>query len=178
MLYNFNDHPVDLYNRFLVNMEILEKKPHVKIFSFPMRYSPVTSKDRSFVGNHWEKRYIRSLQLILQATHGIVSHKSNFFYRAFGDDSECFMRLLLMPYHYIINRDTCEYGNLLIQQWNSDYKKLSNMEKHEFFEIVRHGLLKEIPRPTNRKLRNILHHYNNETAQVLTDKEIIGLSTF
>jgi hypothetical protein len=53
--------------------------------SFPMRYQPTNMKDRSFIGENWNKYWLRSMQVILQATHGIVSGSPEFFKIAFGE---------------------------------------------------------------------------------------------
>ena len=44
MLYNFMDAPADLYQRMAINIE-LNDRLGVRIWSFPMRYLPVTMKD-------------------------------------------------------------------------------------------------------------------------------------
>ena len=55
-----------------------------------MRYLPVTLKDRSHVGKNWNRYYLRSFQIMLQATHGVVSGSTDFFLRAFGSNEEQF----------------------------------------------------------------------------------------
>lgn len=174
MLYNFQDKPEDLYKRFQVNMRILEDNKHVKIFSFPMRYTPIDQTDRKYVGKFWTKREIRAVQIVLNATHGIVSHKNKYFRRAFGKDLECYKRTLLYPYHYIINRDICEYNNMLIQQWNYDYSKLSKSEISEFKGIIKNGIMKVMPTTRNKKIRELLQHYEGEYALIKQDKDFIN----
>lgn len=176
MLYNFKDSPADLYHRFQVNMRILKDHPAVKIFSFPMRYSPIEKTDRSFIGKHWSKREVRAVQLILNATHGIVSHKNKFFNRAFGHSLECFHKVLLYPYHYLINRDVCEYRNLLIQQWEHDYLALTDGERAEFKMLVGGGLIAELPVTRNGKINTLLEHYDGEYANILKDDWFIERS--
>ena len=68
----------------------LNEELGIRIFSFPMRYQPVTRKDRGHVGKNWNSYYLRSMQVILQATHGIVSGAPDFFRKAFGDTYEEF----------------------------------------------------------------------------------------
>ena len=46
---------------------------------------------------------LRSMQIILQATHGIVSGEPDFFKRAFGDTAQDYERILLMPHDYHIS---------------------------------------------------------------------------
>ena len=53
MLYNFMDTPKDLYQRMRLNIDLNEELG-IRIWSFPMRYQPVTLKDRSHVGEKVE----------------------------------------------------------------------------------------------------------------------------
>lgn len=103
MLYNFKDSPQDLFERMRLNVELNEDLD-IRIFSFPMRYQPVNRQDRGHVGTNWNSYYLRSMQVILQATHGIVSGAPEFFRRAFGDTYEEYESILLRPHHYIFNR--------------------------------------------------------------------------
>ena len=89
MLYNFMDTPSDLHQRMKLNIA-LNVELGIRIWSFPMRYQPVTLKDRSHVGKHWNAYFLRSFQIMLQATHGVVSGNPQFFSRAYGDDHEEF----------------------------------------------------------------------------------------
>ena len=109
MLYNFMDTPDDLYARMKLNID-LNAELGVRIWSFPMRYQPVTLKDRSHVGRNWNRYYLRSFQIMLQATRGVVSGNAEFFNRAYGDSQENFKRLLSYPHGFIFHRDYYEYG--------------------------------------------------------------------
>ena len=109
MLYNFMDTPDDLYARMKMNIALNEELG-IRIWSFPMRYQPVTLKDRSHIGKKWNRYYLRSFQIILQATRGVVSGNPEFFNRAYGSDDCEFMRLLSYPHGFIFNRDHYEYG--------------------------------------------------------------------
>lgn len=110
MLYNFKDTPVDLYQRMKLNIELNEKLG-IRIWSFPMRYQPVTLKDRSHIGEKWNRYYLRSFQIMLQATHGVVSGSPDFFQHAYGDNSEEFLRLLSYPHGMIFHREHYESGS-------------------------------------------------------------------
>jgi hypothetical protein len=55
-----------------------------------MQYQPTDLPDCSHVGERWTRCQLRSLQLILQATHGVVIGDPDFFNKAFGDTSACF----------------------------------------------------------------------------------------
>lgn len=110
MLYNFMDTPDDLYARMRLNIA-LNDELGVRIWSFPMRYQPVTLKTRSHVGKKWNPYYLRTFQIMLQATRGIVTGNASFFNRAFGKDPEEFKRLLSYPHGFIFHRDYYEYHN-------------------------------------------------------------------
>jgi hypothetical protein len=107
MLYNFHDSPADLYRRMQLNIELNEEL-NIRIFSFPMRYQPTNMKDRSFIGEKWNRYYLRSMQVILQATRGIVSGAPAFFRRAFGSTEQEFEDLLMRPHKFVFNRDWFE----------------------------------------------------------------------
>src|SRR5258708_30693676 len=79
----FHDSPADLYERMRLNV-CLNEELGIRIWSFPMRYQPTDLPDRSHVGERWTKYQLRSMQLILQPTHGVVSGEPSFFKRAFG----------------------------------------------------------------------------------------------
>src|SRR5262245_20228537 len=108
MLYNFQDSPTDLFERMRLNVTLNEELD-IRIWSFPMRYQPTDRPDRGHVGERWTRYQLRSMQIILQATHGIVSGDPTFFKRAFGDTPDDFHRLLLMPHDFTFNRDWYEH---------------------------------------------------------------------
>lgn len=181
MLYNYKDKPEDLYTRLEVNTDIVKNhgSDAVKIFSFPMRYSPIDRTNRTYVGKHWRRRQIRALQLILNATHGIVSHSlreykdgQGFFYRAFGADMQEFIENLWMPFHYLINRDYFELDKKNIQDWRNDFRCLSKIDKIDFMELIQNGIAVDICKTKNRKILKILEHYEGEHTRVLQKESI------
>jgi len=107
MLYNFHDSPVDLFERMRLNVSLNEELG-VRIWSFPMRFQPTDRPDRGHVGKKWTRYQLRSMQIVLQATHGVVSGAPVFFKRAFGDTAEEFETILMMPHDYTFNRDWYE----------------------------------------------------------------------
>ena len=109
MLYNFMDTPDDLYIRMKLNIGLNEELG-IRIWSFPMRYQPVTLKDRSHIGRHWNLYYLRSFQIMLQATRGIVSGSKLFFNHAYGSNKEEFKKLLSFPHGFIFHREHYENG--------------------------------------------------------------------
>lgn len=132
MLYNFKDNPADLFERMRLNVELNEELG-VRIFSFPMRYQPVSRPDRGHIGDSWNSYYLRSMQVILQATHGIVSGAPEFFRKAFGDTYGEFESILFRPHHYIFNRYWYEQydGKAEFESFQSAMAALSADERTE-----------------------------------------------
>ena len=123
MLYNFMDTPADLYQRMRLNIDLNEELG-IRIWSFPMRYQPVTLKDRSHVGKNWNRYYLRSFQIMLQATRGVVSGSPSFFRTAYGENDEEFERLLRLPHAFIFYREY--FGNGRGQDQREEYESLRN----------------------------------------------------
>lgn len=137
MLYNFHDDPRDLFERMRLNVALNEELG-VRIFSFPMRYQPVDRPDRGHVSEKWNSYYLRSMQVILQSTHGIVSGAPEFFRRAYGDTYEEFEQILLRPHHYIFNRYWYEQfdGRAEFDSFRSTMRKLSQAEQEELIQYL------------------------------------------
>jgi hypothetical protein len=137
MLYNFHDSPEDLYQRMKLNIELNEELG-TRIFSFPMRYQPTDLKDRSHVGAHWNRYYLRSMQIILQATHGIVSGSPEFFRRAFGNSVSEFEALLARPEKYIFNRVWFEElgGKAEFDEYVSAFSELADSDRAELLSLL------------------------------------------
>ena len=107
LLYNYNDKPVDLYNRMLLTINLCEELD-IPIYSFPMKYHPVDDpayfKNREFIGKYWCRKYIRAVQAVLTSTHGKIGRGKQFFEAAFGRNENEYVEILLMPEVLIINR--------------------------------------------------------------------------
>lgn len=137
MLYNFHDTPADLFERMRLNVSLNEELG-IRIFSFPMRYQPVTRPDRGHIGKNWNSYYLRSMQVILNATHGIVSGTPEYFRVAFGDTFEEFEHILLRPHHYIFNRFWYEKldGKAEFEAFSLAMSSLSAGEKSELLDYL------------------------------------------
>lgn len=165
MLYNFHDSPADLYERMRLNIDLNEELG-IRIWSFPMRYQPTDRPDRGFIGEKWSKYRLRSMQIILQATHGVVSGAPDFFKRAFGEDVTKFEDLLLYPHDFIFNRDWYEFmdGKPQFDEFRSQFAKLTDAERLELDEILstveRRNLASQAGHQRNRRLGDLLQqHY-------------------
>lgn len=137
MLYNFHDDPADLFERMRLNVTLNEELG-VRIWSFPMRYQPTDRPDRGHVGAKWTRYQLRSMQIVLQATHGIVSGEPDFFKRAFGDTFEQFERILAMPHDFIFNRDWYEFVDRSgrLHDYKETARHLTDTERRETLELL------------------------------------------
>lgn len=107
LLYNFNDKPEDLYERMRINVDLCERL-NVTIYSFPMKYHPIDDPkfydNRDFIGEHWNRKFIRAIQAVLNSTKGKIGRGVSFFEEAFGENVEEFQKILWMPETFIIYR--------------------------------------------------------------------------
>jgi hypothetical protein len=164
MLYNFHDTPADLYARMNHNVE-LNVELGIRIWSFPMRYQPTDRADRTFIGEKWTRYQLRSMQIILQATHGVVSGAPQFFRRAFGETEAHFHDLLLWPHKFIFNRDWYEKsdGQPEFEEFKSKFARLPEVDRAELLWLVSSThprFFKDLPQQTKSKqLREVLHFY-------------------
>jgi hypothetical protein len=164
MLYNFHDTPADLFERMRLNVTLNEELD-LRIWSFPMRYQPTWLPDRSHIGEKWTRYQLRSMQLILQATHGVVSGDPAFFKRAFGDTMEDFENLLMRPHHFIFNRDWYERyeGRAQFTEYKREFKRLSESERAELLGLIASvdpsDLKDQVGLATTSRVRSIMKHY-------------------
>ena len=170
LLYNFKDKPIDLYNRLKLNVDKCEELG-VSIYSFPMKYHPVKgehSHDRDFIGEHWNRKYIRAIQAILNATKGKVGRGQSFFEEAFGKNENEFQELLMMPETFLLYRFF--FRDLgYTQRWRDDMAKLSIEEREELYPIIFNNDFNNIEELTdNISLRKVLAYYKNYRAEIIT----------
>lgn len=107
LLYNFDDKPEDLYNRLRLNVDLCETLD-ASIYSFPMKYHPINNEEffmnRDYIGEHWNRKFVRAVQAVLNSTKGKIGRGVDFFEEAFGKDVEEFFKILWMPETFIIYR--------------------------------------------------------------------------
>jgi hypothetical protein len=184
LLYNFNeDKPIDLYTRLKINVELCDeyKDKHISIYSFPMKFHPITGPDRfnrDFLGKHWNRKFIRAIQTILNATKGKIGNGKSFFYKAFGGTEEEFEKLLYMPEPYILYRLFFEKKGYTAKWWE-DFNNLTSTEKEKAKKIIEENHFSNIYSYTNNKnILKVLKHYtitrnditkNNNNEYVLED---------
>jgi len=164
MLYNFHDSPADLFERMRLNVTLNEDLD-IRIWSFPMRYQPTDLPHRTYVGEKWSRYQLRSMQLVLQATHGVVSGAPVFFKRAFGDTYQDFEDILLRPHRFIFNRDWYEHfeGKAEFDEFTNAFKQLSSSDKAELLKLlssVDPRNIVHLPKQTaDSRVRKILRFY-------------------
>lgn len=130
VLYNFKDKPVELYRRLKLNVDLCDELG-VSIYSFPMKYHPIEDPDyfsnRDYIGVHWNRKFIRTIQAVLNSTKGKVGKGHSFFSKAFGSNEEEFFKLLYMPEAMIIYRMHFEKSGLT-DEWWKHYSALSEKQ--------------------------------------------------
>ncbi|EFF67002.1 hypothetical protein HMPREF7545_0153, partial [Selenomonas noxia ATCC 43541] len=125
LLYNYEDQPEELYLRMRINVDLCDELD-VAIYSFPMKYHPIRDpkyfRNRDFIGVHWNRKFIRAVQAVLNATKGKIGRGRSFFEEAFGHDIEGFFDILWMPETFIIER--MRYKENLTKEWRAAFLAL------------------------------------------------------
>lgn len=180
------DTPEDLYERMQISMELkeelCEKLDHnVAIFSFPMRYIPLSDLKRGFVGTNWNMKYLRALQRMLIPTQGKGVSSRSFFEADMGKTPEEFVKFLAMPEEhlgwrgdFIPRRNETEKeikerkivweGNQkYLVEWNKLFDNLGN-SKEEFINLIGDNEItlekfENIEDETQKKL--FIHYFTN-----------------
>lgn len=152
------DTPEDLYERMRISMDLCEELTEelghkVAIFSFPMRYIPLSDLKRGFVGARWNAKYLRALQRMLIPTQGKGVSSRSFFEADFGSSPEEFVMYLSMPEehlgwrgHFIerknenkaemsARRAVWEENQLYLAEWKRRFQSLGE-SKSQFISYI------------------------------------------
>lgn len=135
LLYNYDERPESLWKRLNLNVQFCVEHKNISLFSFPMKYASIEHTDRNYVGEWWNKKYLRAINVILNVTAGVVAKEEDFFVKAFGHDTSEFIEILTMPDDFIRFRTFFE-KNGLIELWRKSYRSLSESEKDKLIEIL------------------------------------------
>lgn len=152
------DTPEDLYERMRISLDLGEELSRrlgrkITIFSFPMRYIPLSDLKRGYIGANWNHKYLRSVQRMMIPTQGkgVASH--SFFEAAFGTTKEEFVEFLAMPEellgmrgHFVEKKDEdsdiriarrkqWEENQKLIQEWTILFRSLGD-DKELFVKLI------------------------------------------
>ena len=188
LLYNFEDKPEDLYYRLKMNVDLCEELG-ASIYSFPMKYHPINDKEffmnRDYIGKHWNRKFIRAIQAVLNSTKGKIGRGVDFFEEAFGRDVEEFYKILWMPETFIIYRrvydaelrnrladkykTTTKHDCNLANEWWEKFKKLTPKRQEKAKAII--ALNKFKPgdfKTTDKAVLEILSYYQITRNEVET----------
>ena len=97
-----------------------------------MKYHPIMDEkwlsNRDYIGKHWTRKAIRTVQSVLNSTHGKIGRGRTFFFKAFGRNEDEFATLIRMPEAFIIKRWDAELSGLT-DKWHKAYTALSDTER-------------------------------------------------
>jgi len=166
LLYNFEDHPDELYYRMKLNVELCEELG-VTIFSFPMKYHPIDDPEffnnREFIGKLWSRKFIRAVQAVLNSTKGKIGGGRSFFEEAFGKDIDGYHKILWMPENFIIQRLT--YKDNLTAEWWDKFQALTSEEMYKLQAIVsKNGFDEKTVTTGDPAVDNVLKYYKVERS--------------
>lgn len=179
LLYNFNDTPDDLYHRLKMNVDLCEELD-VAIYSFPMKYHPIRDpeyfRNRDYIGRHWNRKFIRAIQAIINSTKGKIGRGRSFFEKAFGKNLDEFNDLLWMPEAMIIYRIKHEK---LADEWRKNFYSLNKDELSVAKKIIAQNKFTDanISQAESEKVRQFLKFYQitrdekKEGSELLADFE-------
>lgn len=186
LLYNFVDKPLDLYQRLRINVELCDEL-NVNIYSFPMKYHPIRkgkddaedlSHNRDYIGKHWNRKYIRAIQAILNSTKGKVGKGITFFLEAFGNDETEYMELLEMPETFILYRFFFKWldekGRMGTDHWRQCWSHCMNTlaedEKQLVLDIIHTNTFykEELEAVTSADALKLLNFYTNYRKDIIT----------
>ena len=172
LLYNFKEEPVDLYYRIRINVDLCEELD-VSIYSFPMKYHPIRnehSHDRDYIGKHWNRKYIRAVQAILNATKGKIGRGVSFFEKAFGRNEEEFMELLIMPETFLLFRFFFEHLGYT-DKWRQEMASLTDEERSIVMPIIFKNKFTDIDElEVSEKIKRVLSYYKNYRSEIADTK--------
>ncbi|MBD5144784.1 MAG: hypothetical protein HDT21_02530 [Ruminococcus sp.] len=179
LLYNFEDTPEELYLRMRINVDLCENLD-VTIYSFPMKYHPIDDpnfyNNRDYIGEHWNRKFIRAIQAVLNSTKGKIGRGVEFFEEAFGQNVEEFQKILWMPETFIIYRrrydaqlrerladrytersdDDCDLAN----EWWGKFQNLTPKRKEKAMNIIALNKFKDGDYKTSDKaVLEVLSYY-------------------
>ena len=181
ILYNFNDKPIEFYQRLKLNIDLCEELD-INIYSFPMKFHPIMGEDRfnrNYLGKYWNRKYIRAIQAILNAIKGKVGRGKEFFEKAFGENEGEFFKILEMPETFILYRFFFEWlgnernypisTNAWWQSWQRTFAILNETEKTELKEIIHKNKFSSLPENLNPRFAELLSFYTSYRDDVVSE---------
>ena len=137
-----------------------------------MKYHPLFgehSHDRDYIGKHWNRKYIRAVQAVLNSTKGMIGRGTSYFYKAFGRNEEEFLTLLEMPDTFIIYRFFFEWLGTKnhpysIKNWADTMNDLTKEERTCVYSIIHSPSFSQADKNESRytlRINNALKFYCN-----------------
>lgn len=197
LLYNFKDYPDDLYKRLKINVDLCDEL-QISIYSFPMKFHPIRKTDemdedyshnRDYIGIHWNRKYIRAIQAILNSTKGKIGKGTSFFHKAFGSNLDEYHKLLEMPETMIIYRFFFEWlgtnegiakakeklghslDKISVQAWWKCYNECKNSVSSEEWAYVESFIhtnrFDEDCKFENTKVQRLISFYQNNRKSII-----------
>ncbi len=175
LLYNYNDKPEELYYRLKYNVELCEEL-NVSIYSFPMKYHPIDDDEyfsnRDFIGKHWNRKFVRAVQAVLNSTKGCIGRGLEFFYEAFGIDEKRFWTIMWMPESFIIYR--MKFKDSLTKEWEEAFWSLPDEKLSIVKSVVAENRFANFDLSVyDEEIRNVLKYYliNRDRAKEIIETE-------
>src|SRR4030067_1199065 len=172
ILFNYVDKPEHLWERLKINVD-LHKELNSNNFSFPMKFIPLygyESLDRKYIGKHWNRKYLRAVQCVLNVTRGIGMQGTSFFERAFGKNIEEYFEILMMPEPFILWRN--HYDNInLTNKWRNQLKNLTNQQLEEAKKIVLSNDFFSFNGTTSKSVVSLMKFYQLPKSSPLKEKQ-------
>lgn len=180
LLYNFEDKPEELYYRLRMNVDLCEELG-ANIYSFPMKYHPINDRkffmNRDYIGKHWNRKFIRAIQAVLNSTKGKIGRGKDFFEEAFGRDVDEFMKILWMPETFIIYRRIydAELRSRLVDRYpvntkfdcdltNEWWNKFNNLDANKLKKakdiISKNIFIQDLNDVYDEEIKDLLSFYN------------------
>ena len=160
LLYNYNDTPDDLYGRMKINIDLCDELG-IAIYSFPMKYHPINDSkyfdNRDYIGKHWNRKFIRAVQSVLNSTKGKIGRSKSFFEEAFGSDLEGFHQILWMPEAFIIHR--FRYKENETRKWWKQFNALDDEQSKLAQKIIAVNDFSSIDEIKDKQVRSVLGFY-------------------
>ena len=143
-----------------------------------MKYHPIFGEfnlNRDYIGKYWNRKFIRAIQTILNATKGKIGRGKSFFLKAFGESEDEYKLLLYMPEPYILYRFFFEEIGYT-HKWKDDFMKLNFNERSILTSIVEiNNFSKDnIKEVTNKKVKLLLDHYLITRDEILDNNTTLG----
>lgn len=180
LLYNYQDKPEELYYRMRINIDLCEELG-VTIYSFPMKYHPIDDnnyfRNRDYIGKHWNRKFIRAIQGVLNSTKGKIGRGKSFFEEAFGKDINEYNKILWMPEAFIIYRRKYDevlrtrlahkyknnYGDEsnLVNEWWEKFNTLDEKQLQVAKDIIANNRFtdEDIESCSDKLVREVLEYY-------------------